>query len=109
MAILKTTLNENAEKAVKIENILWDSSNVLKTSYNFNTSQLFVTFKKGGVWYYNGVKTSTYKDLKESASIGSFINKTIKPDYTAIKVGVADEENVTEILNEINDLKINKK
>lgn len=106
MAILKSETIKKGE--VIIYNALWESSNILKTSYNATNKQLFVTFKRGGVYYYNNVDVTVHKDLLESESIGAFINSQIKPKYTAIKVGVAEEEDISVIINEIKVLKESK-
>ena len=100
--MLKLELKE--VNGVKIENILWDSSNVLKTSYNYSTKQLFITFKRGGVYYYNDVPETKYNKLKESTSVGSFVNKNIVKEHTCIKVGTAQEENITNIIKEIEEI-----
>lgn len=102
MGILKSETIKIGEAV--IYNALWESSNILKTSYNATNKQLFVTFKRGGVYYYNGVDISVHKNLLECDSIGIFINQEIKANYTAVKVGVADEEDVSGILTEIQTL-----
>ena len=106
MAILQSQTIKKGEAV--IYNALWDSSNILKTSYNATNKQLFVTFKRGGVYYYNDIDILVHKNMLESESIGSFINSQIKPKYTAIKVGVAEEEDISVILNEIKVLKESK-
>lgn len=98
---------QKIENDIVIENLLHDSSNVIKTSYNFNTNQLYVTYYKGGVYYYNGVTQDVYEKIYENDSIGSFMRKTIIPKYTAVKVGLMSENNLNTLKNEIKLLKEN--
>lgn len=89
---------------VIIENMIFDSSNVIKTSYNFNTKQLYVTFHRGGVYYYNGVDKKTYEEIYDTPSIGSYINK-IKKEYQTHKIGDVQSEDLTILKEEVVFLK----
>lgn len=100
-------VNKTNTNGVIIEGILHNSSNVLKTSYNYNTKQLYVTFKKGDVYYYNNVESTTYEALKIAESVGTFINKSIKPQHTFVNVGKAPQEILTELVNKITTYKSN--
>lgn len=96
---------EKIEKeGVVIENLLHQSNNILKTSYNYDTNQLFVTFHKGGVYYYDSISHKLYEELKEATSIGSFINKNIVKQYSTKKVGDMPVDNLNLIKEEIQNL-----
>ncbi len=104
--ILETT--SQTTNGVVVENILHDSSNVIKTSYNYSTKQLYVTFKRGGsVYYYNNVEHTTYEGLKIAESVGTYINKSIKPQHTFVEVGKASQEILTEMVNKVTTFKSN--
>lgn len=102
MVLHKEIINENE---VVIENLLHDSSNILKTSYNHQTLQLFVTFKNGGVYYYNDVQPKTYLGLTEAESVGKYLNSVIKKDHTAVKMGSISGEPLTTLLEQISTFK----
>ena len=48
---------------------------------------LYVEFKGGKVYTYEGVKAHTWHAMNvEGVSVGQFINKTIKPNYPSTKI-----------------------
>lgn len=105
MAILnEEKLNKDG---VIIENILHDSSNVLKTSYNYNTKQLKATFARGGVYTYSEVESKIYEELKKSPSVGVYLNSVIKPNHVVAKVGDAPPKIIDVIKAEIQVIKNN--
>ena len=94
---------------VKIENILHDSSNVLKTSFNYDTKQLYVTFKNGKVYYYNAIPFETYEKLKLAESSGKYLNAEIIRKFTTVKVGEASKDEIGLIVEKINKLRKEEK
>ena len=88
----------------EIHNTYYESSNVLKTSYNYHTNRLTVTFKKGGVYTYFHVPHKMYESIVSAESIGSAINKNIK-GLLFEKKGECDENLLKTILSEIETLK----
>lgn len=100
-------LNEETitQHDVTIENLLHESSNILKTSYNHNTEQLYITFKNGGVYYYNAVTLNVYREMKLAESVGKFINSVVKKDNTAVKVGAISGELLDDLKQEIESYK----
>lgn len=54
------------------------SSNVAGFRYDPKTQQLFVTYKGGGTYRYNGVPNTAFKKLRKNKSVGKTINRTIK-------------------------------
>ena len=99
----------NEEKIEKggavIENLLHESNNVIKTSYNYQTEQLFVTFHRGGVYNYNQVENDLYSEPKKAASVGTFINAHIKPSHSVRHVGTAPEKIMQDLKDKIQTLK----
>lgn len=85
------------------ETILHDSSNLLKTSYNYNTKRLVVTFKKG-VYQYFDVPENIYEGFKEAESSGVYLNKEIKK-FKFTPMAELSEEVKAPIIKQIEDLK----
>jgi len=63
-----------------------DSSNVASVGHDPETSALYVEFIGGGLYVYSGVDTQTFDELRDAASVGSFLNRVIKPNFSYSKV-----------------------
>lgn len=72
---------------VIVENLYHDSKSLAKTSYNYDTKQLTVTFQKGNVYAYHDVPVLTYEGMKNDKSAGSFFQANIARNYTYLKKG----------------------
>ena len=63
----------------------YDSSNLKRSEYNTQTSELMVEFKKGGKYSYEKVPISIFTKMRMSESQGSYFSKNIsnnqKPPY----------------------------
>lgn len=104
MGLLK--IEEKNIQGTKIENILHDSSSLLKSSYNYNTQQLTLTFvKSGGVYLYNAVPNKIYENFKSAKSTGVYFHAEIKNKYTTVNNGEVPKEQLNLIVEEINNLK----
>jgi len=103
MAVIKEERKE--QDGVIVEALYHDSNNVLKTSYNYTTNQLIVTFIKGGVYNYNAVSVRLYEDFKKAEKGGTFLNANIKKSHTAVKKGVISEQQLTTLKEKINSYK----
>ncbi|NMG28385.1 KTSC domain-containing protein [Aromatoleum evansii] len=68
------------------------SSNVAQIGYDSTAMQLFVRFRSGALYRYDGVVLSAWVAFKSASSIGQHLNKTIKPNYpaTLIEDGIPD-------------------
>lgn len=91
-------------KRQEVDNIItatYDSSNVLASIYNKNTSDLDVVFKSGQKYRYAGVSASDYMRLEIAESQGQVFNSHIKK-YPFQKLETVDP---SMILNEAADLK----
>lgn len=62
-----------------------DSSNVEAVGYDSNSRELHVQFLSGGYYVYHDVPQDVYDDLLASPSIGSFLNRVVKPSYQYTK------------------------
>lgn len=63
------------------------SSNVRSVGYDLATRTLEVEFNNGSVYDYAGVPPDVFAQLMQSPSVGSYLAKSVKPKYTAKKVG----------------------
>ncbi len=87
------------EGGIKTENILYESKNVLKTSYNYNTQRLIDTYKGSKAAYqFMDVPNDIYEGIKTAESCGSYISKTFRK-YTFLKMADLSEE-LYSLLNE---------
>jgi len=85
MAILLT--EQKNLNGVIVENLYHDSKSLAKTSYNYSTNQLTVTFQKGNVYAYHAVPINIYESMKNSTSAGSYFQANIAKSFTYLKKG----------------------
>ncbi|WP_429232217.1 KTSC domain-containing protein [Inquilinus ginsengisoli] len=62
------------------------STSIASIGYDKNSETLEVEFIKSGVYQYYNVPLFMFERLISSDSIGSFINKEIKPPYSCSKM-----------------------
>lgn len=84
---------------------LYDSSNILASSYNKENNDLTVTFKRGTQYIYRNVAQRDYVRFETAESQGQVLNTHIK-SYPFIK---GDDVNVDSLINEINSNKTDEK
>ncbi len=65
-----------------------DSSNVAAYGYDSKERRLFIRFKTGATYCYPVVPEHVFKELRQSSSIGTYVNQSIKPVYQAMNVGL---------------------
>src|ERR1051325_9801182 len=58
-----------------------DSTSVELIGYDSESQALYVRFRGGGLYRYEGVEASLVKELLEAESIGRYLNYTVKPRY----------------------------
>ncbi|GBD95936.1 hypothetical protein BMS3Abin06_00816 [bacterium BMS3Abin06] len=63
------------------------SSNVESIGYEEGTQTLRVKFLNGSVYDYKNVPIMEFEQLKNAQSVGSYLNRNIKGNYTYEKVG----------------------
>ena len=61
------------------------SSTIDAFGYDPTINELYVQFKSGSVYTYQGVSESVYAELCEAESFGKFLNANIKGTYDYIK------------------------
>jgi len=89
-------LIKRVEKEKTID-CLYESSNILASSYDKKTHDLIITFNRGAQYVYKNVKNSDYLRLEISGSQGEVFNQYIKT-YPFVK---GDEVNPSMLINEI--------
>ena len=62
------------------------SSNLATIYYDRDTSQLYIRFKSGTRYRYDGCPKAVYELLKAAPSKGKFFAARIKNAYTCVKV-----------------------
>jgi hypothetical protein len=97
--ILKRKEKNNIVKA------LYDSSNILGSTYDSNTGDLSIIFKAGTQYKYNGVSKSDYMRFEIAESQGKVFSSHIKK-YSYVKL---DNVDVSNISLEADDLKNQEK
>jgi len=61
---------------------MWvDSSNVEALGYDEGAQELWVQFKSGRKYIYDAVPLSAFEELLNAPSVGSYLNREIKPNY----------------------------
>lgn len=87
------------EKGNKIE-VLYDSSNILASSWDKTTNNLKITFKRGAQYLYKNVKNTDYIRFELAESQGKELNNKIKNEYKYEKLGDIEPN---ELIKEIHD------
>ena len=71
------------------ENIIkesYNSTNLKSSTYNVETKELIVEFRKGGSYSYSTVPVQTVVSLKRAPSKGSYFSKNIAKKYKYKKI-----------------------
>ena len=61
---------------------VYDSTNILQTTYFPHAHLLYISFNRGGVYSYGNVSPELYEEFKAAESQGIFFAKTIKSQPT---------------------------
>lgn len=85
----------------------FDSSNILACKYRRDTKQLAIIFKGGTQYLYENIVPYTFQRFKVANSQGKEFNTLIKNKFNYVKV--AENLDLTQILETIEKLKENKK
>lgn len=62
-----------------------ESSNIAAAAYESN--KLYVKFKNGSIYSYEGVSKSVFRELCEASSVGKYFAAHIKNNYSFVKEG----------------------
>jgi hypothetical protein len=71
----------------EIEMIPVVSSNIESIGYNEGTQILRVKFLNGAIYEYKNVPLIEFEQLKNTSSVGSYLNRNIARNYPYEKVG----------------------
>lgn len=77
MYITKEIYIEKDESIAYIE-CIYNSSNILKTTYFPTQEKLFIYFKRGGTYSYLNVDEKLYNEFENAESHGKFLQERIK-------------------------------
>lgn len=91
---------ERIEKDELVE-VLYESSNVVASTYNKNDKNLNVVFKNGGSYTYQDVSATDYMRFEMADSQGKELNTTIKK-YSFLK---HDNVDISETIDRVKKLK----
>ncbi len=83
---------------------IYESSNIVASTYNKNNKNLNITFKNGGSYTYQDVSPTDYLRFETADSQGKILNGNIKK-YTYLK---HDNVDTNEVINKIKELKANE-
>ena len=87
-------LLKRVEKEGKIKSI-FESSNILASTYDTETKDLILIFKKGGQYRYPQVKMTDYTRFETADSQGVIFNSHIKK-YSFVKMDAIDPTKIVE-------------
>ena len=63
-----------------------DSSNVAAIGYDESAEEIHVEFLNGRSYKYLGADSQTFEELQSAPSVGSFINRMIKPNFAVEEI-----------------------
>ena len=63
-----------------------DSTNISMIEHDGTTSVLTITFQKGGVYEYDNVPFSVFRDIRSAGSVGSYFHKNIRDVFAFRKI-----------------------
>jgi hypothetical protein len=58
-----------------------DSSNVEAIGFDEDANEIHVQFHGGRTYVYAETDLATYEDLRDADSIGSYLNRVLKPNF----------------------------
>ncbi len=58
-----------------------DSSNVDAVGYDAEAREIYVRFISGRTYVYEGADERTFEELRVADSVGSYLNRVLKPSY----------------------------
>lgn len=85
---------------------LYESSNIVASTYDKNNKDLNIIFKYGGSYTYQGVPDTDYLRFETAESQGVVLNKTLKK-YPHLKHDNVDVEKLIEEVNNLNVAEVN--
>lgn len=65
---------------------LVDSSNVEAVGYDADNGAIYVRVLSGDTYVYSGADQGTFEEMLNADSVGSYLNRVIKPNYEYSKL-----------------------
>lgn len=93
---------QNEDGSIGYYESVYDSSNVLQTTYFPENNRLFISFNRGGVYSYSNISQKLYDEFKEAESQGKFFAATIRKNPKLYQF----RKEYTLYPNEVKDLKL---
>ena len=97
--VLERVENDGLVKAI------YESSNIVASSYNKVKKDLNITFKHGGNYSYQGVVETDYIRFETAESQGKVLNSNLKK-YSYLKHDKVDVNEILEEITKLNDAEI---
>jgi len=69
-----------------MERLAVKSTEIAIVGYDRPSQKLEITFRKGGVYLYDGVPEAIHQELLNAPSIGTYFTQKIKDQYACTKV-----------------------
>jgi hypothetical protein len=92
MTILASFSDELTKLSADLTHLTSGSSNIRGFRYDAKAKQMFVTFKGGSTYRYEGVPAGAYRAMKRNKSTGRAVNKHLKAGgFEYEKVAVSEE------------------
>jgi hypothetical protein len=79
----------------------YNSSNILKSIYDINRRELYITFSGGRQYLYEGVVSYHYSRFKVGDSIGKNFKEHILKNYSGVRIENMDEETLKQLKEDI--------
>lgn len=78
--LIKERIFKNDDGTVGYYDAVYDSSNILQTTYFPKFNRLYISFNRGGVYSYENIDIDVYEKFKNADSQGKFFLKLIKSE-----------------------------
>jgi hypothetical protein len=103
MILQKKEINEFIES-------VYDSSNLYKSIYNTKKNELFIFFKRGGVYVYGPVSNELFEGLQNAESQGKYFHAVLKKsnEINYSKAFTLHEEEKNDLENLIESLRVSQ-
>lgn len=102
--------NGNKENRIEYIDCIYDSTNILKSTYFQDNNTLYLYFNRGGVYRYLNVKPELYREFEMCESQGKFFASKIRnkeeypysKEFTLFKHEIDDANEAIEQWNKFN-------
>ena len=98
----KEIKNKEKDNIIEYVESVFNSSNVLKSTYFIEQQRLYIAFNRGNTYSYEGITNEMYELFENAESQGQYFNKNIKGKFDFRKEFTLYPNEVQD-LNEIRD------